>query len=169
MIKPLTAEHLDAFIRIRLDSLKLHPDAFGAAYEEGLDREKTREELAQKNEENFILGYFQDEELIGMVGSIRDQRLKKKHKATIWCVFVYPAYRGQGIARQLMMACIEKLEKLPGLERIVLTVSHQATSAQKLYESLGFKAFGREPEALKTHGHYVDEIYMSRKSNRTNP
>ena len=42
----------------------------------------------------------------------------------------------------------------------MLTVSAEQVAARRLYESLGFQAFGREPRALLVNGLYVDEDYM---------
>ena len=40
-----------------------------------------------------------------------------------------------------------------------LTVTTGQLAARRLYESLGFKAFGREPRALLVNGMYVAKDY----------
>jgi ribosomal protein S18 acetylase RimI-like enzyme len=46
------------------------------------------------------------------------------------------------------------------LEQILLTVGVDQVGARRLYASLGFEVFGREPHALKVGDVYVDEDYM---------
>ncbi len=160
MIRPLTTADLDAFMAIRLDSLKLNPEAFGAAFEEGLEREQTCISLSKKNEEDFILGYFEENQLKGIIGFMRESRQKKRHKAFVWGVFVYPDCRHKGIGQQLMQACLQRAEKLEGLEQINLSVTNRAGQARQLYERLGFQVWGTEVKSLKVKGEYLDEIHM---------
>jgi L-amino acid N-acyltransferase YncA len=42
-------------------------------------------------------------------------------------------------------------------------VSENAPEAQRLYESLGFQQWGREPEATQHEGRRYDEIHMTLK------
>ena len=49
---------------------------------------------------------------------------------------------------------------IDGMEQIVLSVATTQTAAIALYESLGFRAFGTEPRALKIEDGYVDQISM---------
>jgi len=48
---------------------------------------------------------------------------------------------------------------LASAARALPTVTTGQLAARRLYESLGFKAFGREPRALLVNGKYVDEDY----------
>jgi GNAT superfamily N-acetyltransferase len=52
----------------------------------------------------------------------------------IWGVFVEPEYRGSGLGKQLVEACIEYLRSL-GCTRVTL---HAAPLAEPLYKRLGF-------------------------------
>lgn len=51
---------------------------------------------------------------------------------------VSPAFRGKGISKLLIEACLNKA-KLLGAERIYLSSNSQLTTALKLYEKYGFK------------------------------
>jgi RimJ/RimL family protein N-acetyltransferase len=46
------------------------------------------------------------------------------------------------------------------VELVHLAVSEVAGDARKLYESLGFQEWGREPRALYWDGRYADESHM---------
>lgn len=162
MITELTDKDLDAFIKIRRDSLSFSPKSFGSSPDTEINRESTRIDLQSKNEENFILGYFQKGNIIGMLGFIREKSLKKKHKGFIWGVFVYKEFRGRGIGKMLMESCLMRIGKLNGIEKVVLTVSSASSEAITLYENLGFSQFGKEIKSMKWQGEYLDEIYMEK-------
>ncbi len=161
MIRPLNDKDLDAFLSIRMDSLRLNPEAFGASFSEKPDRNKTRQDLKAKNEENFILGYFEEEALVGIVGFIRYARQKTRHKGFIWGMFVYPEQRGKGIGKALMQACMEKARRIVGLEKVNLSVIAVQQRALQLYRDLGFVEYGLEKGASKVIGRNYDEVFMS--------
>jgi len=162
MITALTANNTIAFIKIRQASLRLNPLAFGADPDTKIDRAATERDLSEKHEANFILGYFEEGELLGIVGFIRETRVKKRHKGWIWGMFVYPEHRGKGIGKALFAACIEKASLLEGLEKIMLSVTNSAPAALALYQHFGFQAYGTERNAMRWEGQYVDEIFMEK-------
>jgi ribosomal protein S18 acetylase RimI-like enzyme len=110
--------------------------------------------------ENFVYGAFEQEKLLGMVGFYQEQLLKRRHKGWIWGVFVAPQARGQGLAKKLMRATIDSATKIPGFEIILLTVSVGQTVPRRLYESLGFRSIGIEPQGLKIGSDHLDEEHM---------
>jgi ribosomal protein S18 acetylase RimI-like enzyme len=67
---------------------------------------------------------------------------------------VLPTYRGQGVGRRLLEACIAKAW-LKGLTRIELEVRSDNARAIALYKSVGF-----EPEALKHRAMRFDGVYF---------
>ncbi|MEL6141231.1 MAG: GNAT family N-acetyltransferase [Bacteroidota bacterium] len=160
MIRPLGPNDVHQFIQIRRDSFRYAPLSFQQEPDVEIDIEKTRQDLAEKNEENFVLGYFIDEELVGIWGFYRYQPKKRRHRGYIWGVYVNKDHQGKGIGKALIDECIARARTLPGLERIILTVSHQAPGALRLYKSAGFVEFGREPEAARTGDVPMDEIYL---------
>jgi RimJ/RimL family protein N-acetyltransferase len=73
---------------------------------------------------------------------------------------VTPAWRAKGVARAMLIELLRQARLLPGVEQINLTVNANQAAARRLYSSLGFKAFGHEPRALKVGDGYVDEDHM---------
>jgi ribosomal protein S18 acetylase RimI-like enzyme len=86
--------------------------------------------------------------------------LKSRHKGRVWGVYVTETCRGRGMGRALMGSLIDRARTRPGLQQIILTVATEQVAAMRLYESLGFQRFGREPRALCIDGRYLDEDYL---------
>lgn len=162
MIRPLDANDLDAFIQIRSDSLNKSPQAFGADPRpiSAFDRDQTRKDLAAKTHQNFILGYFEADVLLGMAGFVQSERAKIRHRAFIWGVYVYPECRGKGVGKRLLQAVLERAKDLDGLVKVVLSVNHSAGAAKGLYESVGFKTYAVERDAMRWEGESLDEVFM---------
>jgi ribosomal protein S18 acetylase RimI-like enzyme len=73
---------------------------------------------------------------------------------------VLQSYRGQGLGRRLLVACIQKA-KTKGMTRIQLQVRADNDVAITLYESVGFRHEARMRHALCFDGVYYDAVQMS--------
>ncbi|KRF13412.1 GNAT family N-acetyltransferase [Paenibacillus sp. Soil787] len=161
-IRNIRLEEAKEYWALRLEALYKHPDAFGAAYEESvlLPLEEIVKRIGQDSS-NYILGAFTIEgQLIGTAGFKREQSLKIKHKAFIWGVYVSEKYRGQGIAKQLMIEVIRRGKQLEGLKQVTLSVVTTNRTAIDLYRKLGFETYGVERNALEYAGQGYDEEMM---------
>ena len=161
MIKVLSEKDTDAFIKLRLHALKESPQAFGASYEEGVDRGQTFMNFKNRREDYFVLGYFEIEQLVGIVGFVRESKLKKKHKAVIWGMYVNSDFRGKGIARKLLIEVIERAGKIGGLSKIMITVTSPQENVLGFYERLGFLQYSLENDAMRVGEQRIDEIFLS--------
>jgi RimJ/RimL family protein N-acetyltransferase len=76
-------------------------------------------------------------------------------------MYVAPEVRGRGVARALAAALIERAARVEGLDRLHLTVMAHNQAAVRLYLSLGFEVWGREPDAMRWEGASYDELSMT--------
>ena len=161
-IRDLTPGDAAAFRAIRLRSLKDHPEAFAAAYEDEKDipLAEAVKRLEQPQIERFILGAFDGDKLIGIVGGYRDSLRKCKHRAHIGAMYVAPEARGQGAGRILIAEAIKRLSAIEGVEEIILAVTVGNDTARSLYESVGFQSAYIEPRFFKIDGRYYDLDWM---------
>ncbi len=159
-IRLLTAADAEVYRELRLEGLQTNPEAFGSSFEE--EKDISLESFASRIEGQgtFTFGAFNQEDLLGVATLVQGNKVKLKHKASIFAVYVSPKKRGLGIGKQLMVEVINQAKRLVDVEQINLTVVSTNESAKGLYTSLGFHVFGTERNALKIGQQYFDEEYM---------
>ena len=94
----------------------------------------------------------------GMVGFYRENALKLRHKghsSACTCCRISIARPRAGTLRSHRRA-----QALPDLKQLLLGVVVTQTTAKRLYESLGFVVYGREPRAVKISDEFFDEEFM---------
>ena len=163
-IRELRPENAETLWRLRLEALEREPYAFAMSPEE--HRETTvdsmRAILADSSGDAFVVGLFVEGDLRGMVGFMRERRIKLRHKGMIWGVYVSPAARGTGGGGAMMRKCLERASSIEGLRQVKLGVAEVNTAARALYESCGFEVYGKERGSLVVNGELVTELHMVR-------
>jgi ribosomal protein S18 acetylase RimI-like enzyme len=86
--------------------------------------------------------------------------VKRRHKGTLWGMYVKPAYRKNGIGKHIAQLLLTAAKQDAGCEQALITVTPPGSSAQKFYEDLGFIQYGVEYRALKLDTGYIDEVLM---------
>ncbi len=164
IVKKLTAENIDEYRELRLRGLIEDSDSFLRTYEEEVNITKTFYLHRFTNEwaadENFILGGFSNNELIGFVGFRREYQEKVKHKSLLWGMYVVPELRKKGVGKILIEEILRRTNNMKGLEQINLAVITKNEPAKNLYKSYGFQVYGTEKNAVKSNGIYLDEDFM---------
>jgi len=161
IIRKLTIQDVESFISLRAEGLENTPEAFGESLKEF--NQKSLESFKSNfpnSDNNFLVGMFDGQKLVGVVGFFQNRSEKMKHKAGIWGMYVTPNYRKQGIGRKLMEFAIEKGKEIVEVKQIALGVVSTNIAAKVLYESLGFVSYGTELRAIYVDGTYYDEDHM---------
>ena len=164
-IRLLTSADAGAFQALRLEGLLEAPTAFGSSFEE--ERDLPLATIAGRLEatpEKAVLGAFDatgdGTALAGVVGVMREDKAKQRHKAFIWGMYVAPGYRDRRLGRQLMEQALAVATAMPGLRQVTLSVNVINAPAIALYEAMGFVRYGVEPQALYVAPDYHDKLEM---------
>ena len=170
LIRRLTPSDLNTFQALRLAALQEAPSAFASSYEEEVAfPPSVNEDRLSEKPDQAVFGAFIDGVLVGVVALGRESMLKLRHKAFLWGMYVAPRYRGHGVARTLLVEALSFARTTKEVRQVNLGVNASNTSAVRLYESLGFKAFGREEGAMWVDGELHDELLMSLLVRRSTP
>ena len=159
----LEPEDAERYTRLRLEMLTTCPRAFGATPDDdrGLDVENLEQMLVEDHYAIFASEDATSGEFVAAAGIIRAGRVKHAHRAGIWGVYVTADHRGKGLGRAVVAAATDLARSWQGVDYVDLGVSQDSPAAQHLYESLGFEAWGRQPEATEVDGRRYDEIHMT--------
>jgi RimJ/RimL family protein N-acetyltransferase len=170
-IRRLRPDEFALWRALRLRGLHEHPEAFGMSHEdealmpESQSRERFDRSVA--GPDSGIVGAFLGETLVGCFGYARPARAKQRHSVGTWGMYVTPEARGRGAGRALLRAVVAEAGALPGVSRITLCVMAVNEAAWRLYESEGFEAWGREPNALLLEDCCLDQIHLALDLNKS--
>lgn len=162
-VRRLTKSDLNDYFDLRLESLQNAPENFMTSFEEEKARgfEFYQKLLNEEAEDNLIFGAFVNDSLVGTIGLYQEAPFKAKHKSNIWGMYVKPAYRKHGIGKALLKQAVDYAKMSLKCSVLKITVESTNISAKKLYESFGFKEWGKESRAMMMSGIYYDECHMS--------
>ena len=150
-----------ALLALRREALETEPVAFSATPAD--DRHRTVEAVRESLEPGrraAVLGAFDSAGLAGMAGVAQGQGVKRAHTALVWGMYVAPRVRGRGVGSRLLQAVIAQAREWPEVEQVQLAVTESAARARRLYESAGFREWGREPRALRWDGRHHDVVHL---------
>jgi RimJ/RimL family protein N-acetyltransferase len=160
-IRRLNPSDAQIFKQFRLAALIEEPAAFGSSYEEEKDfADAVIENRLAIRPDRGPFGAFENDTLVGLVALGRETMSKLSHKALIWGMYVTPEMRCKGIGRALLLEALSLAKSVPEILQVNLCVNAGNINAIRLYESVGFKEFGREPGAMRINGQLHDELHM---------
>ncbi|MBD2302795.1 MULTISPECIES: GNAT family N-acetyltransferase [Nostocales] len=102
--------------------------------------EKWLMRMAQ-NERSVFLVAEDDRQLVAFLISAIEQEIpiyRLQEYAFIYDLWVEPEHRQKGIARQMIMLCVERFEQM-GIKQIRLDTAVENENARKLFASCGFR------------------------------
>lgn len=159
----LGAGDVERLCLLRAAALRAEPWAFGSAPGDDRleDRDATAAMLGDASQAVFAVEVESGGDLVAMAGVQRSVRVKHAHLASVWGVYVDEACRGRGYGRGVVSACVAEARRWAGVERVGLSVSTRTVAARRLYESMGFEAWGVEPGCTRIGDEVADEVHMS--------
>lgn len=162
-IARLTATDALQYRDLMLEAYEKAADAFTSTPEE-----RSREPLswwekriASPDGLSESFGAFAERSLAGTVAIEYSVKPKTRHSALLIGMYVRPADRGSGVARALVNAAIAAAEARPEVQGLRLTVTEGNEPAIRLYKSVGFIAWGTEPQAIRTPTGFKGKVHMS--------
>src|SRR3954465_6256625 len=92
-IRRLGSSDAAAYRELRLEGLSLHPEAFGASWDD--EAGKPLSWFVDRLESNAVFGGWRDgAALAGVAGLLVPSAAKLRHKGVLWGMFVRPDARG---------------------------------------------------------------------------
>lgn len=161
-VRILTVADAAALVALRRRALEDTPLAFASSLEDdGAFTEAFQREALSDLARQIALGAFEGDALVGMAVAVRPSKLKRRHVADIFAMYVAPEARGRGAGRALLRAAIAAARGWEGVSKVMLSVSSSQPAAHQLYRSEGFREWGFEADALRWEGQRVDEHHLA--------
>ena len=154
-VRPLRTSDAADYRAIRLSALRTAPEAFGSVH--AVEAARPIERHAERLASSLVLGAYEGERIVGMVGLKRETGPKDAHKGFLWGFHVEPGNQRRGVGATLLSALLRAARGT--VEQVTLTVV-QGSAAIALYERFGFTRYGLEPRALKSPAGYADAVLM---------
>jgi RimJ/RimL family protein N-acetyltransferase len=158
----LTDTDAAGFYAVRRRALQDEPEAFVMMPDEMASMEAVTERFKAEwsGQHGFVMGAF-DPELMGIVGCMREPRVKRLHVAVIWGMYLAVERRGHGLGRRLLLDAIARAKEWPEPEQFWLEVTSTNVPARTLYLSCSFQVVGLRQRALRIGDRYYDEEMMA--------
>jgi RimJ/RimL family protein N-acetyltransferase len=147
---------------LRLESLLKAPNSFGSSYEEEhfLPKLRMQNYIEKESSDQFIFGAFDNGNLIGICGFMREARMKSRHRGTIVQMYIKEEYQRKGIGTRLLRSLIKYSFSDKQIEHLTLGVVTDNEKAINLYQKIGFQAYGVHKKYFKKENLYLDQQLM---------
>ena len=161
-VRKLYPDESALYRAIRRQCLNTEPDHFGSTFEEesNMPRLKFESWIEQEDSDHVMFGALDGEKLVGSVGFTRQERQKARHRGEVVQMYVDASYRGQRLGEGLLRGLLNQVFSLEGVEQAQLSVVAHNQAAIRLYERIGFRSFGVQPNYFKVGVHYYDQQFM---------
>ena len=136
----MTGSESQEYRKIRLESLKLFPESFGANYEEMKLKPKLlfEQHLEQKQAGTFVVGAYSYTNLVGIISFCDTNEYGLPNTGTFIQMYLKPEYQGKGLGLDLTKAALEQALILTNVNSVVLEVKLHNLAAIVTYQKAGF-------------------------------
>jgi ribosomal protein S18 acetylase RimI-like enzyme len=145
--------------KLRLESLKMSPLAFGSSYEE----EASLGESEWKGRMKSALFAMVGPEPVGMIVCTFNKEAKFKHIAEVYSFYVRPSNRGKGIGSALLDRALRMAGSNTQVIKVRLYVNSQQRSAVRVYEKAGFAVVGTLEREMRIGRRYYEMLIMEKR------
>jgi ribosomal protein S18 acetylase RimI-like enzyme len=157
-IRKLPADRWKDYKDLRLEALRNDPSAFSSSSEE--EAVLTDEEWRRRIQNALFA--VSDGALVGMIVCVLNDRLKTKHVADIFGVYVRADRRGEGVGTRLLEHVLSRIRRNKRVVKVRLAVNPEQRTAVRLYEKAGFVVAGRAKKELKVGRRFYDMLFMEK-------
>jgi ribosomal protein S18 acetylase RimI-like enzyme len=147
VFREATPEDVEGLAKVQVLSWRMaYQGKIPASYLEAMTIDQKAEEwirILENNKTKTIVVQKTDKGIVGFVnfGNYRDDDLPKEEVAEIRALYVHPEHLREGIGRKLAELAIQDCKK-KGYKQVALWVLDSNESAQRFYQSLGFRLDG---------------------------
>ncbi|TQQ44196.1 GNAT family N-acetyltransferase [Vibrio cholerae] len=147
--KILKPQDSQKYRELRLESLRLYPEAFGSDYKTQSQLPKLffEQMIEKESNDHIMLGAFYNNELVGLCGLLP---LEQSHSLELVQMYVSPNVRGKSIGQTLLTKAKSVLQDRNG-DRLELTVYKGNLAAIKSYEKFGFIRVASQLKEIVMH------------------
>ena len=150
VIRRLVPADVPAYRPLMLEAYAAHPDAFTSSVEEraALPESWWTARLRDAPDAGeIVIGAFADGAIVGVAGLAFEPRVKARHKATLFGMYVATTWQRGGLGHRLVSDALARAKQRPGTRLVQLTVTEGNAAAESLYARCGFVRFGVEPSS----------------------
>jgi L-amino acid N-acyltransferase YncA len=114
-------------------------------------------------ENNYVVGAFNDEELIGFAFMSLYGTIKQRHKCSIWGAFVKPEYRSKSVGKNMRLFLFEEAKKL-NMTHCISSIAADNPASLAMHTGVGYEIMYVESKGLKHRDDtFSDIIHLIKK------
>ncbi len=146
----------EIYKKLRLEALVESPSAFGSSYEE---QANYPEELWRERAPTTLFAFVNGDPA-GLIGLVRQPRIKQRHIVDVVSFYVKQKYRNMGIGKGLLDEIMSNIRNLQGITKVRVGVNTTQIAAQRIYQNYGFEVVGKCKREFKDGDTYYDMLQM---------
>ncbi|MDD4975054.1 MAG: hypothetical protein PHY93_11920 [Bacteriovorax sp.] len=163
-IRKLISSDYDDFYNMRIGMLESSTKDYtaGSSDWKNASKEQVMAYLRESEEasDNFVLGAFLQNSLVGMVGFRRETRAAVLHKGSTWGLFEKSEFKDNEIEKTLLNEVIKIVRGYDDFEYIRTVQNASNLEKLNLFFGLGFKQYGHEERSMRVEEKYFDQVYL---------
>jgi ribosomal protein S18 acetylase RimI-like enzyme len=162
VIRSLASSRWKDYRKLRLESLKRSPLAFGSSFEE----EASLGEAEWKKRMKSAYFAMAGDAPIGMVVCSFNKEVKFRHIAEVFSFYVRAGYRGRGVGTALLEHALRLARDNKEIIKARLYVNSRQSAAVRMYEKAGFAVVGRLEREMKVGRTFYTMLVMEKQIRR---